>query len=448
MKHIHLGLFIYPGGHHIAGWRHPSTPSHAVTGIDFYVKAAQAAERGKFDLFFVGDALAAREQDGRIIGGGGLNNIDSVSLVSAISSVTQRLGLVATLSTTYNEPFAIAERFASLDHLSGGRAGWNIVTTANDDAAYNFGLKTHMEKTLRYERARAFVNVVTSLWDSWGEEALVLDRQSGCFANATMIQPIEYADAFFNVRGPLDMPRPVQGWPVLVQAGGSPPGRAFAAMIGEVIFTAEGNLDDARRYRETLHGMVGQYGREPSDMKIMPGLSPVLGATEAEAHAKAEELDELVPSEVGIWMLSELMHFRLADLPDGRALPFADIRAEGRVLTPRAVSLIDRAEREGLTIRDCARITARSRSHGSFIGTPEQLVDHMEHWVDTGGCDGFNIMPPYFPHELDLFVDQVVPELQRRGRLRREYEGSTLRDNLGLTRPISRRGQFLGPKDA
>ena len=183
-------------------------------------------------------------------------------------------------------------------------------------------------------------------------------------------------------------------------------------------------------------------------MKIMPGLSPVLGATEAEAHAKAEELDELVSSEVGIWMLSELMHFRLADLPDGRALPFADIRAEGRVLTPRAVSLIDRAEREGLTIRDCARITARSRSHGSFIGTTEQLVDHMEHWVDTGGCDGFNIMPPYFPHELDLFVDQVVPELQRRGRLRREYEGSTLRDNLGLTRPISRRDRVLGRKNA
>ncbi|MEJ1975823.1 MAG: LLM class flavin-dependent oxidoreductase [Acetobacteraceae bacterium] len=208
-------------------------------------------------------------------------------------------------------------------------------------------------------------------------------------------------------------------------------------MVGEVIFTAEGKLADARRYRDTLHGLLGKYGRSPDGMKIMPGLSPVIGDTEAAARRKAEELDELVPTAVGLWMLSELMQFRLYEWPIDQPLPVRDINGQGLTFTPRALSLLERAERERLSIRACAQVVARSRSHGGFVGTPEQLADHMQSWIDEGGCDGFNIMPPYFPSELDLFVDQVVPELQRRGRFRRDYAGTTLRDHLGLQRPAA-----------
>ncbi len=398
MKQVHLGLFIYPAGHHIAGWRHPSVDIGGITAMAYYTQAAQAAERGLFDLFFVGDSLAARERNGRIIAGGALNNMDSVSIVSAISSVTERLGLVATLSTTYNDPAAIARRFASLDHVSAGRAGWNIVTTSNDDAAFNFGLDQHMEKGLRYERAREFVAVVTALWDSW--------------------PPNE---------------RPPQGWPVMVQAGGSPPGRDFAARVGEVIFTAVGQLADAQAYRAAVHALMPRYGRSPASMRIMPGLSPVLADTEQAAQAKLAMLDALVPTEVAVWMLSEQLQFDLFDAPPDAPLPVAAIQAEGEATSPRNVVLLDRALREGLSIEASGRIVARSRSHGGFVGTPDQLVAYMEQWVDEGGCDGFNIMPPFFPAELDLFVDQVVPLLQRRGRHRTAYAGAMLRDHLGLT---------------
>ncbi len=437
-RQLHLGLFIYPAGHHIAGWRHPTVQPRGIAGMAYYQQAAQAAERGKFDLFFVGDMLAAREKDGRVIAEGGLNNLDSISITSAISAVTEHLGLVATLSTTYNEPYSIAERFASLDHVSNGRAGWNIITTANDDAAYNFSQKSHMEKTRRYERAKEFVDVCTQLWDGWDDDALVQDRGRGLFADPARIRPTDHRGAFFSVRGPIELPRPVQGWPVLVQAGGSPAGMEFAAMVAEVIFAAQGRLDEARQFRSAVRAKMPKYGREPDHLKILPGLSPILGSTEQEARRKEEELDELVLPAVGLWMLSEQMKFGLYDYAPTAPLPTRDIRALGLAFTPRVVSLMDRADREGLTVRECAVAVARSRSHGSFVGTPEQLADHMQHWLEEGGCDGFNIMPAYFPVELDVFVDEAVPVLQRRGLFRRDYEGTTLRDNLGL--PVPARG--------
>lgn len=435
MKTMHLGLFIYPGGHHIAGWRHPSVAPRSIVGIDYYCRAAQTAERGKFDLFFVGDMLAARERDGRIIAEGGLNNLDSISITSAISSITERLGLVATLSTTYNEPHYIAERFASLDHISNGRAGWNVITTANDEAAYNFSLKTHMEKTRRYERAREFVEICTSLWDSWDDAALVADRMSGQFACPEKIHPIAHRGQFFTVSGALNLPRPIQGWPVLIQAGGSPSGMEFAAMIGEVVFAAQSRLTEARDFRTAVHARMPRYGRSPDELKVLPGLSPIVGSTELEARRKEAELDELIVPAVGIWMLSEQLRYRLHDYPPDAKLPTAEIRARDSAFTPRVSSLLDRADREGLSIRDCAIEVARTRSHGSFVGTPEQLVDHMQLWLIEGACDGFNIMPAYFPDELDVFVDHVVPLLQKRGLVRAEYEGATLRDHLGLKRP-------------
>ena len=436
---LSFGLFTYPGGHHIAGWRHPSVDARSIANISFYKQMALAAERAKFDLLFVGDMLAAREKDGRVIAEGGLNNIDSISITSAVSSVTECLGLVATLSTTYNEPWTIAHRFASLDHISNGRAGWNIITTANDDAAYNFSQKSHMEKTRRYERAKEFVDVCTGLWDSWDDDALTMNRASGLFMDRSKIHPIDHTGEFFSVHGALELPRPVQGWPVLVQAGGSPSGMDFAAMVGEVIFAAQTKREEAVKFRAALHAKMPAYGRLPDQMKILPGLSPILGATERDAKLKEQELDELIVPAVGVWMLSEQMNFRFYDLDINSAMPTKDVRGAGTAMTPRVVSLLDRADRENLSIRECAKEVARTRSHGSFIGTIEQFADHVALWRDEGACDGFNIMPAYFPAELDVFVNEAVPELQRRGLMRRDYEGTTLREHLGLKKPQRRR---------
>ena len=326
---MHLGLFTYPGGHHIAGWRHGSVDPHAILGYDYYRRSAVLAERGKFDLFFVGDMLAAREKDGRVIAQGALNNIDAISITSALAGATEHLGLVATLSTTYNEPYAIAERFASLDHISGGRAGWNVITTANDDAAFNFSAKSHMEKTRRYERAKEFVDICKALWDGWDDDALRADRARGMFVDRSKVRMLDHKGPFFSVRGSLEQPRPPQGWPVLVQAGGSPAGLEFAATIGELIFAAQSNRAEAVRFRSAVKARMPAHGRDPEQLKVLPGLLPILGSTEAEALAKERMLNELLHPAVGIWMLSEQMGFRLYDYPQDGPLPTADIRASG-----------------------------------------------------------------------------------------------------------------------
>ncbi|WP_158746275.1 LLM class flavin-dependent oxidoreductase [Acidisphaera sp. L21] len=437
-RQLHLGVFIYPGGHHIAAWRHPAMQAQRITELGYYRECAQIAERGKFDMFFVGDALNAREREGRVMGQVAINNLDPVSIVSAIASVTERIGLVATLSTTYHEPFSIASKFATLDHLSGGRAGWNVVTTSDDKSALNFSRTHAMDKALRYERAAAFVDVVTGLWDSWDDGAVVGDAATGQFLDPASIHAVDHSSPFFAVAGPAMMPRPPQGWPVLVQAGGSPPGRDFAARIGEAIFTAQGELPEAQAFRSDIHARMAARGRSANSVKIMPGLSPMLGDTEAAAQRRAEEFAELVDPAVGVWMLTEMTKFRLYDHPLDQPLPTADIRASSPALNRNATTLVERAEREALTLRDAARIMVRSRVHQSFVGTPEQLAGHMSHWLEAGGCDGFNILPPLFPDDLATFVDQVVPVLQRLGVFRREYSGSTLRDHLGLPRPKGR----------
>ena len=427
---LHLGVFIYPGGHHIAAWRHPKMQAERITELDYYIESAQHAERGKFDLFFVGDALNAREREGRVVGEIAINNLDPVSVVSAVGAATEHLGLVATLSTTYNEPASIAAKFATLDHLSGGRAGWNVVTTLDEKAALNFSRTQAMEKSLRYERAASFVDAVTGLWDSWEDGAGPHDT--------SRIHAPGYRSDFFSVEGPLGMPRPPQGWPVLVQAGGSEPGRDFAARIGEAIFTAQGKLSDAQAFRADIHARMAKRGRSPDSVKIMPGLSPILGDTEQNAKRRDEEFAELAHPSVGVWMLTEMTKFRLYDHPLDAPLPTKDIRAFNPALGQNALGLLDRAERSPMTLRDAARIMVRSRVHQSFVGTPDQLADHMAQWLHEGGSDGFNILPPLFPSELGLFVDQVVPALQKRGVFRRDYTGPTLRDHLGLPRPPGR----------
>ncbi|WP_454730711.1 MULTISPECIES: NtaA/DmoA family FMN-dependent monooxygenase [Cupriavidus] len=429
-RQLHLGLFIYPGGHHIAGWRHPSTPAAGVTGLDFYRTAAQLAERGKFDLFFVGDTLFTREKDGRFFGRQAVSNLDPVSLLSTLSSVTDKLGLVGTLSTTYHEPFAIAGKFATLDHLSAGRAGWNVVTTWEDRASLNFSRQQAMPKADRYVRGREFVDVCTALWDSRGDSP------------AAPARPIDHRGESFTVAGALPVPRPVQGWPVLVQAGGSPPGLEFAALVAEAVFTAQTDLAQAREFRLSTHARMARYGRRPDEVVIMPGLSPLIGATEAEALRLERELADLVHPEVGVWMLSENLGFPLYDRQPDELLPVETIRAVKKP-TANADMLLTTAARQKLTIADSARLIARSRAHHGFVGTPEQLADLMERWLREGACDGFNIMPPYFPEQLTVFVEQVVPELQRRGVFREDYEGSTLREHLGLDRPSPGRFQRM-----
>jgi FMN-dependent oxidoreductase (nitrilotriacetate monooxygenase family) len=432
---MHLGLFIFPGGHHIAGWRHPSVPAADITSMVYYQEAAQLAERGKFDLFFVGDALAALEKDGRLNGEAPLNNYDSVVICAAVSSVTTRIGLVATLSTTYHDPIQVAERFSTLDHLSGGRSGWNIVTTANDDAAHNFGNGFLLEKNTRYERAREFVDLTIALWDSWQDGALVADAGSGRFADVGRIDRVEHRGRYFSASQASNLPRPVQGRPVLVQAGTSQPGQAFAASVGELIFTAESSIDNARKFRSGLRELVRQHGRAPDQVRVMPGLSPMLGSTDAEAKRNDEELNDLILPSVGIWMLSDLMKVPLYEYPLDGPVPVAELRKRGVQNYSRAAIMLDRAEREGLSLRAAAIINARARAHGSFVGTPEQLADRMQLWVDSEACDGFNIMPPYFPQQLKVFVDEVTPLLQRRGIFRTDYQGSTLREHLHLPRP-------------
>ena len=430
-RQLHLGVFIYPGGHHIAAWRHPDMRAERITELDYYLENGRIAERGKFDLFFVGDALNAREREGRVVGEIAINNLDPVSIVSAVASVTSRIGLVATLSTTYNEPAMIAAKFATLDHLSGGRAGWNVVTTLDEKAALNFSRSEAMEKSLRYQRAQSFVDACRALWDSWEDGATAGDP--------SRIRAPMYRSPYFSVDGPLGMPRPPQGWPVLVQAGGSEPGRNFAASIGEAIFTAQGALPGAQAFRADIHERMKRIGRSPDSIKIMPGLSPVLGDTEEHALRREAEFAELAHPSVGVWMLTEMTKFRLYDHPLDSLLPTRDIRAFNPALGENAVSLMQRAEAKPMTIREAARIMVRSRVHQSFVGTPEQLAGHMETWLREGGSDGFNIPPPVFPNDLALFVDHVVPLLQKRGIYRRDYGGPTLRDHLGVARPPGRK---------
>ncbi len=295
-RQLHLGLFIYPGGHHIAGWRHGSVTPGAILGYDYYRRAAVAAERGKFDLFFVGDMLAAREKDGRVIAQGALNNIDSISITSALAGATDHLGLVATLSTTYNEPYSIAERFASLDHISGGRAGWNIITTANDDAALNFSRKSHMEKTLRYQRAKEFVDICTGLWDGWDDDALTADRAAGVFVETAKVRTLDHQGPFFSVKGALDLPRPPQGWPVLVQAGGSPAGLEFAAMVAELIFTAQSKREEAVRFRAAVQSKMPSYGRDSGAVESAAGSAADPGRNRAGSAAEGENAERVAAS--------------------------------------------------------------------------------------------------------------------------------------------------------
>lgn len=434
-RKIKLNLFILGAGHHVAAWRHPEARTSELFDIAFYQSLAETAERGLFDALFIADSVGLlSERPASLRGTPGAAHLEPYTLLSALSVTTRHLGLIGTGTTTYNEPFHLARKLASLDHLSRGRAGWNLVTSITDREANNFGRDRHVDHELRYARAQEFFDVALGLWDSWGDNALVADKAQGiCYDSATL-RELNHVGEHFRVRGPLTVLRPVQGYPVIVQAGASPSGRETAARNAEVVFTAQPTLAEAQTFYRDLKGRMPRYGRRADDLKIMPGLIPIVGETEADARAKFDALQALIDPAVAIALLENLLgDIDLSGLPADGPLP-ADIvetnRARGRQRL-----LIDMAARESLSIREMALRAARSRGHQFVIGTASTIADQLEHWFRNGAADGFNVMPHLMHSGLEDFVRLVVPELQARGLFRVAYEGSTLRENLGLPRP-------------
>lgn len=429
-RQLRLGAFMRPVSIHTAAWRYPGAFADANFNFAHLKRFAQTLERGRFDAFFMADHLAVLNMPmNALMRSGTVTSFDPPTLLPALAAVTEHLGLIATASTTFEEPYHVARRFASLDHLSGGRAGWNIVTTSNPDAALNFGLEEHVEHDERYRRGREFFDVVTGLWDSWANDAFIRDQESGIFFDPEKLHVLNHKDKYFTVRGPLNVARPIQGWPVIVQAGASEAGRRLAAETAEVIFAGLRDIADARDFYADIKGRMARLGRSPDHMKILPGCFVVVGDTVAEARAKRAKLDSLVHYDSAIASLSIALGCDASrfdpDRPPPDDIPETNASKSGR---ERTIAL---ARREGLTVRQLAQ---RLGGYGglSMVGTPSSIADEMEEWIETGASDGFNIMFPFLPTGLDDFVDRVVPELQRRGIFRREYEGRTLRENLGL----------------
>src|SRR5216684_5772016 len=434
-RQLKLGAFMRPVSIHTGAWRYPGAWPDANFNFAHIRQLIKKLEAGKFDAFFMADHLAVLNMPiNALKRSHTVTSFEPFTLLSALSAVTQHIGLIATGSTTFDEPYHVARRFASLDHISGGRAGWNIVTTSNPDAALNFGLEDHVEHDERYARAREFYDVVTGLWDSWADDAFIRDVEAGLYFDPAKLHVLNHKGEFLKVRGPLNIARPIQGWPVIVQAGASEAGRQLAAETAEAVFTGGGPIEAGRAFYADVKGRAERLGRNPDHIKILPGCLVVVGDTDEEARQKRARLDSLVHPDSGIASLSialgtDASRFDLdGKLPD---IPESNASKSGRE------RVIARARRDNLTVRQLAQI---SGSYGglAMVGTPKTIVDQMEEFFFGNACDGFNIMFPYVPGGLDDFVDRVVPELQRRGLFRREYEGRTLRENLGLPRPENR----------
>jgi FMN-dependent oxidoreductase (nitrilotriacetate monooxygenase family) len=434
-EHLHLNAFLLNLGHHEAAWRHPASDPQNAHDVRHFIHLAQLAERGKLDSIFFADGVAVRGNVRHNSQGG----LEPLSILNAVATHTSRIGLIATVSTSFNEPFNTARKFATLDHLSGGRAGWNIVTSGTEAEARNFGHDEHLEHRVRYERAAEFVEVATKLWDSWADDALVLDQPSGVYAATERVHEINHSGTHFRVQGPLNVPRSPQGRPVLVQAGSSEDGREFAARYAEAIFTAWQTLEEAQAFYRDIKQRVTAHGRDADQVKVLPGIVPVLGSTEAEAKNLERELEELLVWDYGLAQLSGILTVTLTQADLDR--PFADLdlprEAEINGNKSRFSLVTDLGLREKLTVRQVVARLGGGRGHRTFTGTPEQVADTLELWFREGAADGFNIMPPLLPSILETFVDQVVPILQARGLFRTEYEGTTLREHYGLTRPES-----------
>ncbi|MFP6735446.1 MAG: LLM class flavin-dependent oxidoreductase [Rhodospirillales bacterium] len=437
-KQLHLGAFMRPVSIHTGAWRYPGGTPDANFNFELIKTCAQTLERGRFDAFFMADHLAVLNMpDDALKRSATVTSYEPMTLLSALAMVTDHLGLVATGSTTYEEPYHVARRFASLDHISGGRAGWNIVTTSNPDASMNFGREEHLEHSERYARAREFYDVVTGLWDSWADDAFVRDVDAGIFSDLDKMHVLDHKGKYLSARGPLNIGRPVQGWPVIVQAGASEAGRQLAAETAEAVFTGQSDITAGQAFYADVKGRMAAAGRQHDHMKILPACMVVIGDSLDEAKQKRARLDSLVHYESAIASLSiALGHDASGFDPDA---PLPDI-PESNASKSGQARAIDMANRENLTVRQLAQRLG-GYSGMAMLGTPEMIADEMEEWLETEASDGFTVMFPYLPGGLDDFVDRVVPVLQDRGLFRREYEGVTLRENMGLPRPEN---QFFG----
>ncbi|XAH25308.1 LLM class flavin-dependent oxidoreductase [Xylophilus sp. GW821-FHT01B05] len=433
---IALGAFLYPAGHHIAAWRHPDAKADA--GVDFrhYVALAQAAEAAKFDLVFLADGVGTRGDDVEFLSRTAHSyqaQFEPITLLSAIAALTERIGLVATASTSFNEPYHVARKFASLDHISGGRAGWNLVTTSSEHEARNFNRDQHIAHADRYARAGEFADVVTGLWDSWEDDAFVRDKASGRFYDPAKRHVLHHRGTHFTVQGPLNVSRSPQGHPVVVQAGSSEAGKDLAARTAEVVFTAQQTLADATAFYADLKGRLAAYGRQPESLKVMPGVFPVLGRSRAEAEDKFQQLQELIDPVVGLAMVAGLTGgFDLSGYPlDGPIPPLPATNAS----KSRQQLMLDLARRENLSIRQLYQRVAGARGHWQLVGTAQEVADQLEERFVHYGADGYNVMAPTLPGGLHDVTELLLPELRRRGLFRTDYQGRTLREHLGLQRP-------------
>jgi N-acetyl-S-(2-succino)cysteine monooxygenase len=433
-----LGAFIHETGQHVAAWRHPDAFAESGTVFSQAMHVAREAERGKFDLLFLADSAAVSvfgnpDSRGRM---GKVVKFEPMTILSALAAVTSRLGLVATSTSTYNEPYTLARQFASLDQISAGRAGWNLVTSNNEAEAFNHNRDQHFAHAERYDRAMEFAEVVTGLWDSWDEDAFIRDKESGVYFDPAKMHVLDHRGKFFQVRGPLNVACSPQGRPVLVQAGASDTGRDLAARMAEVVFTAQTTFEQAREFYSDVMARLPRYGRTTDNVRVLPGIYPVVGRTEAEAREKFGYLQSLIHPSVGISVLEHTIGIGGLDkYPlDGPVPEMGDTNGP----LSRQRLLLEAARRDNLTLWELCLLNAGPRGHLLAIGTPAQIADVMEDWFRNGAADGFNVMPAWLPGSLTDFVDLVIPELQRRGLFRVEYEATTLRGHLGLPRPASR----------
>lgn len=434
---MHLGLFMYPTGHHIAAWRMPGSVADAGVNFKHYVDIARMAEAAKFDMIFLADSATIGSADPKSlyrISTRYLCQFEPVVTLGSLAAVTERIGLVATVTTTYSEPYTVARQFATLDHVSGGRAAWNVVTSGEALEAGNYGRDIHLDAPTRYARAREYVGVVKKLWDSWEADAFVRDKEAGIFFDPDKLHVTNHKGEFFQVRGPLNVARTPQGQPVIVQAGASEAGRDLSAQYGEVVFGAPQNgLEATKVLYADVKGRMAKYGRHPDDMKIMLGLFPIVGETQQEADRKFEALLDKVHPDIIRQNITQITGLDVSnydlDAPAPRDLPDTDGMKAKRDF------LVDVLRQEGMTLRKFYRTLGAARGHKVVIGTAKKIADEMEEWFVEKGCDGYLVMPPYFPGPLQDFADHVIPELQRRQLFRTEYEGRTLRENLGLRAP-------------
>lgn len=438
-RQLALGaMMFFPAGEHISSWRHPGSDAEGLLDFDYYKKIVQTAERGRFDMFFYADELYVWDRFESGVSHANSIRPEPFTLLSALAAVTTNIGLAATISTTYNDPYHIARKLATLDHFSGGRAAWNIVTSQTDEEARNFGKERHLQHELRYERAKEFVEITQGLWDSWEEDALLFNKESGYFADKDKLHNLDYEGKHFKVKGPLNITRPPQGYPVLIQAGASDAGKEVAAATAEVVFAPGGTLEEGQALYADIKARLAKYSRSTDDLKILPWLMPIIGDSVEDAAERLAVVENLTPDRLALDLLSHYIGIDVSGYPLDESLPYLPEEEGFNQSKSKLQSIRYLFEKENLTLIQVAKRVANKRV---FAGTAEQIANHIEIWFNSGAADGFNIAFTHLPGALDDFVEKVVPILQQKGLLRLEYEGKTLRDHFGFSKPESRYSQ-------